>query len=132
MNRDVAVNTELTTDLPPVFGDQIQLQQVLLNLVINACEAMEAMSGTRQVLIRTRRADDGGVEMSVSDRGGGIPPGDLERIFEPFVTTKEHGIGLGLSICHTIIIAHGGRLWAENIGEGAMFRCTLPLSGDAE
>ena len=132
MNRDVAVSTELTPDLPPVFGDQIQLQQVLLNLLMNACEAMEAVSGTPQVHIRTRRTDGGGVEISVSDRGGGIPAGDLERIFEPFVTTKEHGIGLGLSICHTIIIAHGGRLWAENIAGGAMFRCTLPLSGHAE
>jgi len=70
--------------------------------------------------------------MSVADRGGGIPPGDLERIFEPFVTTKEHGIGLGLSICRTITIAHGGRLWAENVVEGAKFRCTLPLSGHTE
>jgi signal transduction histidine kinase len=132
MNRDVAVSTELTPDLPPVVGDQIQLQQVLLNLVMNAWEAMEAVSGTPQVHIRTRRTDGGGVEMSVSDRGGGIPPGDLERIFEPFVTAKEHGTGLGLSICRTIIGAHGGRLWAENIGEGATFRCTLPLSGHAE
>jgi len=131
MNRDVAVSTELTPDLPPVFGDRIQLQQVLLNLLMNACEAMETVSGTPQVHIRTRRTDGGGVEISVSDRGGGIPPGDLEQIFEPFVTTKEHGIGLGLSICRTIIVAHGGRLWAENVGEGATFRCTLPLSGHA-
>jgi signal transduction histidine kinase len=99
---------------------------------MNACEAMEAVSGSPQVHIRTRRTDGGGVEMSVADRGGGIAPGDLEQIFEPFVTTKEHGTGLGLSICRTIIVAHGGRLWAENIGEGATFRCTLPLSGDAE
>jgi len=132
MNRDVAVSTELTPALPLVFGDQIQLQQVLLNLVMNACEAMEAVSGALQLHICTRRTDGGGVEMSVSDRGGGIPPGDLERIFEPFVTTKEHGTGLGLSICRTIIVAHGGGLWAENIGEGATFRCTLPLSGHAE
>jgi two-component system sensor kinase FixL len=132
MNRDVAVTTELTPDLPPVVGDQIQLQQVLLNLVMNACEAMEAVSGPSQVHIRTCRTDGGDIEMSVSDRGGGIPSGDLERIFEPFVTAKEHGTGLGLSICRTIIGAHGGRLWAENIGAGATFRCTLPLSGDAE
>ena len=132
VNRDVAVSAELTPDLPPVFGDQIQLQQVLLNLVMNACEAMEAVSGTPQLHIRTRRADGGGVELSVSDRGGGIPPADLERVFEPFMTTKEQGIGLGLSICNTIITAHGGRLWAENIGGGAMFRCTLPLSDHAE
>jgi PAS domain S-box-containing protein len=132
MNRDVAVSTELVPDLPPVLGDRIQLQQVLLTLVLNACEAMEAVPGNRQVHIRAHQTDDAGVEISVSDRGGGIPPGDLERIFEPFVTTKEHGIGLGLSICRTIIIAHGGRLWAENIGEGATFRVTLPLSGHAE
>jgi two-component system sensor kinase FixL len=109
-----------------VFGDRIQLQQVLLNLVINACEAMDGLPEPRQVNIRTRCMDGAGVEISVSDRGGGIPPGDLERIFEPFVTTKEHGMGLGLSICRTIITAHGGRLWAENIGEGATFRFTLP------
>jgi len=132
MNRDVAVSTELTPDLPSVFGDQIQLQQVLLNLVMNACEAMEAVPGARQVHIRTRRADGGVVELSVADRGGGVPPADLERIFEPFVTTKEHGTGLGLSICRTIMAAHGGRLWAENVGEGATFRCTLPLSGEAQ
>jgi C4-dicarboxylate-specific signal transduction histidine kinase len=131
MNREVVASTELTPNLPPVFGDPIQLQQVLLNLVLNACEAMEAVPGPRQVQLRTFHTD-GGVEISVSDRGGGIPPGDLERIFEPFVTTKEHGTGLGLSICRTIIVAHGGRLWAENIGEGATFRCMLPLSGQAE
>jgi two-component system, LuxR family, sensor kinase FixL len=132
MNRDVAVSTELTPDLPLVLGDRIQLQQVLLNLVLNACEAMDAVPGTPRVHIRTLRTEGAGVEISVSDRGGGIPPGDLERIFEPFVTTKELGIGLGLSICRTIIIAHGGRLWAENIGEGATFRFTLPLSHHAE
>jgi PAS domain S-box-containing protein len=131
MNREVVASTELTPNLPPVFGDPIQLQQVLLNLVLNACEAMEALPGPRQVRLRTCRTE-GGVEILVSDCGGGIPPGDLERIFEPFVTTKEHGTGLGLSICRTIIGAHGGRLWAENIGEGATFRCMLPLGGQAE
>jgi signal transduction histidine kinase len=88
--------------------------------------------GTHEVRINTRRTDGADVEISVSDQGGGVPPGDLERIFEPFVTTKEHGIGLGLSICRTIIVAHGGRLWAENTGEGATFRFTLPLSHRAE
>ncbi len=131
VNRSVAVSTELTPDLPSVFGDQIHLQQVLLNLVMNACEAMESVAENPQVHIRTRRTD-GGVEISVADLGGGIPPGDLERIFAPFVTTKEHGIGLGLSICRTIIDAHGGRLWAENNGEGATVRCAFPLSDHAE
>ena len=132
MNRDVAVSAELAPDLPTVLGDRIQLQQVLLNLVINACEAMAGVPGTPLVHIRARCADGAGVEVSVSDRGGGIPPGDLERIFEPFVTTKEHGTGLGLSICRTIIAAHGGRLWAENDGAGATFRFTVPPRLHAE
>jgi len=132
MNRDVAASAELAPDLPTVLGDRIQLQQVLLNLVINACEAMAGVPGTPQVHIRTRGAGGAGVEVSVSDRGGGIPPGDLERIFEPFVTTKEHGTGLGLSICRTIIAAHGGRLWAENNDAGATFRFTVPLRLHAE
>jgi two-component system sensor kinase FixL len=132
MNRDVAASAELAPDLPTVLGDRIQLQQVLLNLVINACEAMAGVPGTPLVHIRARCADGAGVEVSVSDRGGGIPPGDLERIFEPFVTTKEHGTGLGLSICRTIIAAHGGRLWAENDGAGATFRFTVPPRLHAE
>jgi signal transduction histidine kinase len=115
-----------------VLGDRIQLQQVLLNLVINACEAMAGIPGTPQVRIRARCVDGASVEVSVSDRGGGIPPADLERIFEPFVTAKKHGTGLGLSICRTIIAAHGGRLWAENNGEGATFRFTVPLRHHAE
>jgi len=132
MNRNVAAYAELASDLPLVFGDRVQLQQVLLNLMLNACEAMDAVPGTCQVHIRAHQKDDAGIEISVSDRGGGIPAGDLERIFDPFVTTKEHGIGLGLSICRTIIAAHGGRLWAENSGEGATFRLTLPLGEHAE
>jgi two-component system sensor kinase FixL len=84
------------------------------------------------VRIRARCVDGAEVEVSVSDRGGGIPPGDLERIFEPFVTTKQQGTGLGLSICRTIIAAHGGRLWAENSGGGATFRFTVPLRLHAE
>ena len=132
MNRNIAASTELTPDPPPVLADRIQLQQVLLNLVINACEAMEGVPGTPHVHIRTRCVDGSAVEISVSDRGSGVPPGDLERIFEPFVTTKEHGTGLGLSICRTIITAHGGQLWAENNGEGATFRFTLPLNRGAK
>ena len=127
MNRDVTLNTELSPQLPPILGDRIQLQQVLLNLVMNACDAMET-SGTREVSIRTRCVDSQGIEVSVSDRGIGVLPADLERIFEPFVTTKEHGTGLGLSVCRTIVVAHGGRLWAENnTDRGATFRFTLPI-----
>jgi signal transduction histidine kinase len=83
-------------------------------------------------LIRTRPAANGGVEVSVSDQGKGVPSRDLERVFEPFVTTKEQGMGLGLSVCRTIVAAHGGKLWAENnAGPGATFRFTLPPAGHA-
>ena len=133
MNRDVMATAEQTSDLPPVLGDRIQIQQVLLNMVVNACDAMEGIPGTRRVLIRTRRANGAGVEISVSDQGGGIPAADLDRIFQPFVSTKKHGMGLGLSVCRTIVLAHGGALWAENnSGPGATVRFTLPVAGDAE
>lgn len=132
MNRDVTIATDLARDMPPILGDRIQLQQVLLNLVMNACDAMERTQ-PREIAIRARRPDRAALEIAVSDRGCGIPPADLERIFDPFVTTKEHGTGLGLSVCRTIVAAHGGRLWAENDSEcGATFRFTLPLAGDAK
>ena len=133
MNRDVSATTEQASDLPPVLGDRIQIQQVLLNLVVNACDAMEGIPNSRRVHIRTRRANGVGVEVSVSDHGGGIPAADLDRIFQPFVSTKKHGMGLGLSVCRTIVLAHGGALWAENnSGPGATVRFTLPVRGSAE
>ncbi len=132
MNRDVKVTAELAADVPLIVGDRIQLQQVLLNLVVNACDAMERAEH-RELFITTRCPDGANVEVSVSDRGEGVPPADLERIFEPFVTSKEHGMGLGLSVCRTIISAHHGRLWAENNADpGATFRFTLPLATDAK
>jgi C4-dicarboxylate-specific signal transduction histidine kinase len=125
INRDVAMSVDLARDLRPVLGDRIQLQQVVLNLVINACDAMAGRDDAA-LSIRTRGTERG-VEVSVSDSGSGVPHGDLERIFEPFVTTKEHGTGLGLSVCRTIVAAHGGNLWAENnAGRGAAFRFVLP------
>jgi two-component system, LuxR family, sensor kinase FixL len=132
MNREVVATTELADNLPPLLGDRIQLQQVLLNLIMNSCDAMHGTSGSHALAVRTRLVDGegGGVEVSVSDSGRGIPPADLERIFEPFVTTKEHGMGLGLSVCRTIIGAHGGRLWARNTdGGGAALQFVLPLTG---
>ena len=115
IERRVSVDTRLSPDLPPVLGDRVQLQQVLLNLMMNACDAMaDQPAGTREIIIATSLTPDGQVQLSVSDRGMGVPPARLEQIFDPFVTTKEHGLGLGLAICHSIVRAHGGRLWAFN------------------
>ena len=113
------------------MGERVPLQQVLLNLIINACEAMSGSSPSqRRLTIATRPVDEGrAIECSVADCGGGIRPGDSERIFQPFVTTKKQGLGLGLAICRSIIEAHGGRLWAENAvdGCGAVFRFTASI-----
>jgi C4-dicarboxylate-specific signal transduction histidine kinase len=115
-----------------VLGDGVQLQQVLLNLIRNACEAMSDSPRTQhQLTIATRLGDDGeNIECSVTDDGHGIPAHSLERIFRPRVTTKCHGLGLGLAICRSIIEAHGGRMWAENAnGGGAVFRFTAKRAG---
>ena len=111
-----------------VEGDRIHLQQVLLNLVMNAMEAMAKQPPEkRRLMVRTRRASDGGVEVSVADSGHGIEPADLPRIFEPFFTTKQSGIGMGLAIARKMVEAHHGRIWAENHpAGGAVFRVTLP------
>ncbi|WP_437311328.1 hybrid sensor histidine kinase/response regulator [Sorangium sp. So ce388] len=123
------VRIELAPGLPRVRGDRIQLQQVLLNLLVNALDAVARHPPeARLVVVRTRRADGGQVELSVADSGEGIPPADLERVFEPFFTSKPQGLGVGLAISRSIVEAHGGRLWAEHCpGEGATFRCALPV-----
>jgi PAS domain S-box-containing protein len=114
--------------LPPVRGDRVQLQQVLLNFIMNACEAMNATALDRRVLtVITAPADDQCVEICLLDTGRGISSDLHERLFEPFVTTKKDGLGLGLSICRSIVSTHGGRLWAENNAEGgAAFHIVLP------
>ena len=133
LNRGVVASSELAPDLPCLHGDRIQLQQVVLNLIVNACDAMEGLSGSHQLTVRTRAVDGAAVELSVSDSGCGIPAADLERIFEPFVSTKKDGMGLGLSVCRTIVAAHGGRLWAESLGgRGATLRFTLPVAGSSK
>jgi len=127
LNRQVVLSSELAHALPAVSGDRNQLQQVLLNLVINGCDAMNGHRADNRLVIRTQRTANGNVEVSVADRGAGIPSADLERIFEPFVTTKSHGLGLGLAICRSIVEAHGGRLWASNNADrGATVHFELP------
>jgi PAS domain S-box-containing protein len=125
----IAISTQLMDGLLPVQGDRVQLQQVVLNLVLNAVEAMSAVEmGARELLISTEQ-DHTGALVAVRDSGPGIDPTHLERVFEAFYTTKSSGVGMGLSICRSIVDAHGGRLWAEaNEPRGALFQFTLPAA----
>ncbi len=118
LSRHVELVADYEPGLPPISADRVQLSQVMLNFVMNGCEAMEEANGPRRLLVRTRRAPSGNVEVTVADRGPGIEPADLEGIFEPFITTKRHGMGLGLAICRAIVDAHRGRIWATNNPEG--------------
>jgi PAS domain S-box-containing protein len=131
ITRNVSVITQLDPGAPLVLADPVQLQQVLLNLIVNACEAMSGNApGQRRLTISTRTIDEGRtLECSVADHGCGLRPGQAERIFQPFVTTKKQGLGLGLAICRSIIEGHGGRLWAENNAAecGAIFRFTANI-----
>jgi signal transduction histidine kinase len=128
VTRNVSLDCQLSPGLPLVKADPIQLQQVLLNVIVNACDAMTSVdSRDRFVSITTAASEAGGVNLTIRDRGPGIDPMMLDRIFQPFVTSKTSGIGLGLSISRSIIEAHGGRIWAENDpGRGAAFHITLP------
>jgi C4-dicarboxylate-specific signal transduction histidine kinase len=125
----VSVQTALGEGLPPIEGDRVQLQQVVLNLVVNAVQAMSAVpEGPRELVITTARAEPTGVLVAVKDSGPGLGPASLERLFAPFYTTKPNGLGMGLSICRSIIEAHKGMIWAEpNVPQGTMFRFTLPF-----
>jgi C4-dicarboxylate-specific signal transduction histidine kinase len=124
----VSVQTYLADGLPLIHGDRVQLQQVNLNLIINAIDAMSGIAeAPRELLITTGQAESGGVLVAVRDSGPGLAPTTLERLFEAFYTTKPSGLGLGLSICRSIIEAHGGRLWASaNVLRGAVFHFTVP------
>jgi signal transduction histidine kinase len=131
--RRTTIRTDVPADLPVVFGDRVQLQQVLLNLVVNAMDAMADVSeAERRLEIRARLATGNGhsmVTISVADRGTGLVPGETHRLFDAFYTTKPHGMGLGLAISRSIIQAHRGRLWAESNGErGAIFSFQLPAA----
>jgi signal transduction histidine kinase len=118
----------LAETLPLIHGDRVQLQQVMLNLIINAVEAMgSARDGPRELLISTGQAEPDGVHVMVRDTGPGLAPATHEHLFEAFYTTKPTGLGMGLSICRSIIEAHGGRLWAEpNEPRGTIFQFVTP------
>jgi signal transduction histidine kinase len=126
----VILRSELAEDLPSVIGDRIQLQQVILNLLRNASDAMVSVDDRpRQLLIRTRPEGEDRVCLSVQDAGTGVDPQDLEKLFEAFHTTKSDGMGIGLSVSRSIIERHHGRLWAEpNDGPGATFSFSLPVA----
>jgi PAS domain S-box-containing protein len=130
----VALQTQLVDDLPLVRGDRVQLQQVMLNLILNAVEAMSAAGqGERELLISSSNAGPDGVLVAVQDSGPGLAPANVEHLFEAFYTTKARGLGMGLSICRSIIEAHGGRLSAtSNVPRGAVFQFTLPAKLETE
>jgi C4-dicarboxylate-specific signal transduction histidine kinase len=130
-SHQVRVQTKLALKLPRVRGDRIQLQQVMLNLIANAIETMQANKRqSRNLLVSTRMNRIGGVQIAVADTGPGLDPDAAGRLFDPFFTTKRGGMGLGLSVCLSIVEAHGGRLWASpNSPRGAVFQFTLPATG---
>lgn len=124
----VSVETGLAMDLPPVEGDRVQLQQVVLNLIMNALEAVcGAEAEQREIRVGTEADPEGGVLVSVRDTGPGLDAHNADRLFEAFYTTKAEGMGMGLAICRSIVHAHGGRLWASaNEPRGAVFQFALP------
>jgi C4-dicarboxylate-specific signal transduction histidine kinase len=128
-----SLQTQLANGLPLILGDRIQLQQVILNLIFNAVEAMSgSREGSRELLIKTDQDGSGGVLVAVRDSGPGLQPESLDRLFDAFYTTRPGGMGMGLSICRSIIEAHGGRVWATtNVPQGAAFQFTLPQQGES-
>ncbi len=123
----ISVRTDLPVDLPQVMGDRVQLQQVMMNLMTNSIDAMKEVDRARELFIKSQRADNDQVLVSVSDTGVGLPPGQADQIFNAFFTTKPHGTGMGLRVCRSIVESHGGRLWTvENSTGGASFHFALP------
>ena len=123
------MRAELTTDLPKIMADRVQLQQVFMNLVLNAIEAMQDSGG--ELTVNSKLGNDGRVLISVSDTGVGLPAGKVDEIFSAFFTTKAQGSGMGLAISRSIVESHGGRLWATaNNGRGATFHVTLPMAAE--
>jgi PAS domain S-box-containing protein len=125
----VFFRTELAEDLPQIMGDRVQLQQVMMNLIMNSIDAMRDVDGTRELTIKSQRAENEQLLVSVSDTGVGLPPQQADQIFNAFFTTKPHGTGMGLRISRSIVESHGGRLWAaDTCPHGASFCFTLPTN----
>jgi signal transduction histidine kinase len=126
----VELQTDLARDLPEVPGDRVQLQQIILNLILNAVEAMSGVADWPRELVVGSGASDSDVFVEVRDSGSGLDATNLDRMFDSFYTTKPNGMGMGLAISRSIVEAHGGRLWATpNEPHGAVFRFTLPTDG---
>jgi PAS domain S-box-containing protein len=126
---NISVRTELAADLPHIVGDRVQLQQVAMNLIVNSIEAMKEVNGIREMVIKSQRAENEHVLVSLSDTGSGFPPQLAEQLFDPFFTTKPQGTGMGLRISRSIVESHGGRLWAvATPGHGATFHLSLPAT----
>jgi C4-dicarboxylate-specific signal transduction histidine kinase len=130
--HSISVRAELAADLPQVMGDRVQLQQVMMNLMTNSIDAMKDVDGTRELAIKSQRAEHEQLTVCVSDTGVGLPPQQADQIFSAFFTTKPHGTGMGLSISRSIVESHSGRLWAaENSSRGASFHLILPTKIEA-
>jgi two-component system, LuxR family, sensor kinase FixL len=132
LNYRIVLQLELAPDLPPVLGDRVELQQVVVNLMVNGMQAMElVVDRPRRLVVRSGLHDGQEILVSVQDSGTGIAPDDLKRLFKAFFTTKPNGMGMGLSICRSVIEAHGGRIWASsNAGPGTSFQFALPLNAE--
>ena len=128
----VRVEMQLDEALPEVIGDAVQLQQVILNLIVNAADAMRTVQ-SRELKVQSKRSASGMVHVSIEDSGTGISASDLDRIFNPLFTTKSSGMGMGLSICRSIVESHGGRIWVSTAkGGGAVFQFELPEADPAK
>jgi signal transduction histidine kinase len=130
--RQVTIRFDLAERLPVVMADIVQLQQVVLNVVINGIEAVAAADPPREILVTTLEREPGLLQLTIRDTGVGVPAEQLDKIFEPFVTTKPEGLGMGLSISRSIVQAHGGRIWATaNDGRGLTVHVELPCEEPA-
>jgi C4-dicarboxylate-specific signal transduction histidine kinase len=129
---NLSVRADLSSDLPRILGDRVQLQQVMLNLIVNSIDAMKNVDGYRELIIKSQRAENEHLLVSVSDTGVGLPIDQRDQLFNAFFTTKAHGTGMGLSISRSIVESHGGRLWfADNPPRGASFFLALPIKFEA-
>jgi signal transduction histidine kinase len=126
--HDISLETDLRSDIPPIMGDRVQLQQVILNLIMNGIEAMSTIvDRPKRLRVSSRSGEAGGVLIAVEDSGPGLDPVAVDLIFDPLFSTKPGGLGLGLSICRSVVGAHGGRVWASpNMHFGSTFQFVLP------